>query len=686
MRASILTIDPPNATLAFAAEELQHFLGYIPQLHFVDAGQTSDWMFILATDPALPVSEFMVQTSVVHDGTEVRLVGANPTGVLHAVYTMLERVGFYFEITGPRWADNCQLENLLGWSERIQPAVLQRGIRQHINFPMDISSYSLDEAREYIRNLARLRLNHITFHSYPGQWYEVTLPNEMLLAGAFFYEQRHDIPDHPTLRQTVHNASTFCIPEIESYYDNPEKRSTLAVQWLQAVITEAKRVGLTVQFSFELRSPDRARSLLICQAILDTYPSIDILEIITQETAGWGEAVPVETLRAAAVESFGTAILEDPLVTPYLRSEQPGLDQLLRELGYAIEVLQALKTQHVRLPQLAVGIYCVVPGYVKLLLHLMRRFVPAGIGFALLVQHGNRAVVESLAYADMTSKDWARSMIYSWIEFDGTMYLQQNAVKGIHQLIRLGQTVNDSAPIYGICLNHWRTAENRTPARYAAMAFLDGSLEPETFYREYALSLGIAIIEKYQYVMSLLDDADAQARDELLNIGFCFVGVWGDEGLSYYGRFDARSVSDVRSKYETVQRALAECSQSTRDEAGRHYLSFLLNRLECTIQYLVGVEKAVELQSVCGNRLPDALTVDERQRVNRICEDALNYMEAYMALHAQAMPDRGCEGTLISFYYTPPAVLKRIQYEYGTSGTKPENERLLRDSPPAPMG
>lgn len=57
-----------------------------------------------------------------------------------------------------------------------------------------------------------------------------------------------------------------------------------------------------------------------------------------------------------------------------------------------------------------------------------------------------------------------------------------------------------------------------------------------------------------------------------------------------------------------------------------------------------------------------------------------------MTLHAQAMPDRGCEGTFISFYYTPPAVLKRIQYEYGTSSIKPENERQLQDSPPAPMG
>ncbi len=685
-RAGIIHRNAASETLAFAVEELQRFLAYIPDLRFVDDGQAPEWTFTLAIDPTLPEYEFSVQTAESMVGADVRLAGANGTAVLHAAYTMLEQVGFCFEMTGPRQTKDLRLERLLGWSKRIAPAVLQRGIRQHINFPMDISSYPLEAARAYLRNLARLRLNHITFHSYPGQWYAVTLPNETLLAGDFFYGQRHDIPDHPVLRQAIHNTRTFCIPEIEQDYDDPEKRSALAIQWLQAVMAEAKRVGLTVQFSFELRSPDLTRSLTICRAILETYPAIDILEIMTQETADWGAALPVTALRAAAAESFGPAVLHDPLVEPYIDREQPGLDQLLRELSCAIQVVKALKTQGDHLPQLAVGVYCVVPAYVRLLLYLMRRFVPADVGFTFLAQHGSRAVVDSLEVAEMTSDDWARSMIYSWIEFDGTMYLQQNAVKGIHQLVKLGKTVNGAAPIKGICLNHWRTAENQTPARYAALALLHGALEPDEFYNDYALSFGIGGVEQYRDAMSLLDDVDTRSRNELLNIGFCFVGVWGYQGLSYYGRFAARNVSDVRGNYETILQTLSECRQSTTNQAGSAYLDFLLNRLKCTVLYLKAVETAVELQVVCGRRSPEALTADERQRVTRICDDALGAMEAYMALHAQAMPDRACEGTLISFYYTPPAVLKRIQYEYGGSGGKPAVEGHMQDTPPAPMG
>lgn len=59
------------------------------------------------------------------------------------------------------------------YDETIIPVAKFRGIRQHINFPMDISSYTLKDAKQYIQNLARMRFNFITFHSYPGQWYEV---------------------------------------------------------------------------------------------------------------------------------------------------------------------------------------------------------------------------------------------------------------------------------------------------------------------------------------------------------------------------------------------------------------------------------------------------------------------------------------------------------------------------------
>jgi len=44
-----------------------------------------------------------------------------------------------------------------------------------------ISSYPVEEACEYIRNLARMRMNYITFHSYPGQWYSYIYDGEETL-------------------------------------------------------------------------------------------------------------------------------------------------------------------------------------------------------------------------------------------------------------------------------------------------------------------------------------------------------------------------------------------------------------------------------------------------------------------------------------------------------------------------
>src|SRR5262249_22168397 len=158
-------------------------------------------------EPTLPDFAWSIEGS----DNRVTLKGHDAVGVLHAVYTALERAGYVFEITGARLSPNATIDNLRDWSTTVQPAVNWRGIRQHINFPMDISGYPLDEALDYIRNLARLRFNHISFHSYPDQWYAVDLPSQKTLAGGYFYGQRYDLPDHPLIRRVVRNQNVFCI-------------------------------------------------------------------------------------------------------------------------------------------------------------------------------------------------------------------------------------------------------------------------------------------------------------------------------------------------------------------------------------------------------------------------------------------------------------------------------------------
>ncbi|MBZ0287871.1 MAG: hypothetical protein K8I30_09680, partial [Anaerolineae bacterium] len=427
---------------------------------------------------------------------------------LHAVYTLLEQVGWYFEITGPRCLPSASLNNLSDWSIEMKPAVNYRGIRQHINFPMDISGYPLPEALDYIRNLARLRLNHITFHSYQGQWYDMPTGNPDDLAGHFFYGDRYDIPDHSVIRAAVRNQKTFCIPDIEPVYDQPEERGRRAIAWLQAVIAEAKRVGLQVQFSFELREQDTALSLATIDSILRTYPQIDALEMITQETGGWGQAVSADELRAVAARWLGDDILRDPEIAPHLVDGQTDLHQLIRELGHYVELCGTLKARGGHVPKLSIGIYCVTPQYHQVLLAIMRRYVPAEVGFTFLLNHGNRAVAQNARDLALTPADWQRSMVYSWIEFDGTMYLQQNALTGIRQLIQLGRETNGEQPINGISLNHWRTAENRTCIRYAALALLQGAIAENAFYGGYAASFNLDYVEAYLAAMLVLDRAD----------------------------------------------------------------------------------------------------------------------------------------------------------------------------------
>ena len=676
-----LHMNDQHPTLRFAAEEVRHFLGSgtIVPVH------ESNWQLHVRVDAALPAYAFAIDA---HENGTIVLSGHDESCALHAVYTWLEKLGWRFEITGARrlQASNleAQFQTLVGWSAQFQPAVNQRGIRQHLNFPMDISGYTLHDAEEYLRNLARLRLNHITFHSYSGQWYEVHYPGATQLAGEYFYGQRHDLPDDPLLRRAIHNQTTFCIPENEALINDPVANSRAAISWLQALMNEAKRVGLTIQFSFELRDSDLELSLVTVTSILHTYPLIDVLEIITEETGVWASSPPVDELKALVGEYFGAAALIDPAIAPHLIDGQKDLDKLVRQIGHGIEVIKHLRQQP-RIPALALGVYCTVPADQKIIIALLERYVPENVEYTLLFDHGNRAVADNLRALDMPREDWQRTLIYSWIEFDGTVYLFQNALTGVEQLMRLATSVMGDQPVHGIALNHWRTAENRTTARYAALTMLNGVLPRSDFYTDYAQSLGIERNGVYTTAMNLLDDADTQARYDLPNVGFSFVGCWGQEGLGYYGVFQHEKVIAVQAKYAEALDLLRVCAQTTTNPDGQAYLAFLENRVSATATYLQAIDFATLLQPLCDGRTPDQLTLAEQAAVRAICDQALGLMQQYMDIHAAALPDRGCEGTLISFYYTPPAVLKRIRAEYGSGQSLSSVTAQTFDAPPSPI-
>lgn len=102
--------------------------------------------FRLSVDSTLPQLAFSVQRK----GQTLSLSGNTPSETLSAAYTALEQMGYRFEVTGPIAPSVLNVSAIPESLQVVTPAIARRGIRQHINFNMDVSGYPIAEAKEYI--------------------------------------------------------------------------------------------------------------------------------------------------------------------------------------------------------------------------------------------------------------------------------------------------------------------------------------------------------------------------------------------------------------------------------------------------------------------------------------------------------------------------------------------------------
>ena len=431
-----INYDTSDAVCKYAFTELKHFLneaGVKDIREDTGAGTGASYLIQLKKDPELKPYSFRVEYQSEGNRQRILLSGNNSTCVLHAVYTMLEKVGYTFDITGPV-ESSIDFDRLVGYTETINPSVLNRGIRLHLNFPMDISSYSLADAKEYIRNLARMRFNSITFHSYVNQWIEGPQNGSDTLAGHFFYGINFPIPDTPSAyKEHIQNKNYFCIPEIEPFYSQPIERSHMAVRWLQEVMKEAKKVGMTIQFSFEPREirPKYELTIQTAQRVLQEYPLIDKLELISEESPGdLGPAMSRKEAEDILTGYFGSSVLKIRSVQEILKNPQRGFIRIFGEVCHDI-IAAKLLLKEPDFPariKLYTGVYCITPKYMRACLDIMEKYNPPRVSMALLPGHSSQRVANYVREIGIRAKEWDRIMMYSWIEFDGLMFLQQNGL------------------------------------------------------------------------------------------------------------------------------------------------------------------------------------------------------------------------------------------------------------------
>jgi len=339
-----------------------------------------DITFILQPD------ENMDEYSYGYDFTQANTIlmkGPRENEVLLAMYLVLEKAGIVFD-TKTRYPEKLDFTKIQGKSEVIKPFVRLRGIRQHINFPMDISSYHIEEAQEYIRSLARMGMNAITFHSYDGMWHNNP--------GHFFYGRIHQLPDYDCVRETVNNDNYYMIPECEALYGQEEAVGKFAVKWLNKLMETAYQCGLHITLSVE-----PAEDWNVTREALDFYPLIDMLELITPECGGTSSVNynKTEDIKKFAVELFGEKVLNEDGTLPGLNESQKThageICGTLESLKRAINQLRYIKTVPVR-----VGLYVLDRETLYVVKRIMDKLLPADMIRTFLPAHGAEAVIMGL--------------------------------------------------------------------------------------------------------------------------------------------------------------------------------------------------------------------------------------------------------------------------------------------------
>lgn len=619
------------------------------------------------------------------DGTTLRITGGSASSVLCGVYEALGIAGVCFEAVGYSLPGPFDMGAFLSGNKEVSPKCRLRGIRQHINFPMDISSYSLKEAKEYIRSIARMRFNAITFHSYGGQWHSVVPGDPNKQAGHFFYGQYHPVPvGDPLTASRINNRRTYCIPEAEAFYEDSSARDEYAKYWLNEVMNAAKEAYMTITLSVELPFEDEERLGIMLHEVCRTYPQIDVLELISYESGGGGriENLTRENVSEILAGMFGRQILNPDGELEGLGEELPkqlgGAAVSLKRMLTAIAAKERWLDGLTRVPKLRAGLYITCQETLKVLWPIMRDLLPADVSKSLLPAHGSLAVANGIAAIGTNDFDWQNTMYYSWAEFDGNMYIQQLSTDGLEKLAYMA----DAESIYGFCINHWRTAENRITIAYAS----ETAITPVTtgeFYRNYASRLGITAAERFAAVCDRLAALDAYCRDNLFNIGFCYVNCWFRKGSVVRPRdYSFEAQSHAIGEYEAITCEYEELLNSAATKEAIALIRLMMNRCTTSALHIKAMLTLQDIHKYYDYDNPSELTKEQADAIHAILAQSRKYAQDYIRLYGEMLPDRGCEGNIVSYSVTAPVFIDAVASNFVNSIKVEQTEHF--DAPPAP--
>jgi len=548
--------------------------------------------------------------------------GGSPVATLWAVYELGQRWGMRYTAHGDKIPPDAPEFTLSGFNQTLEPIDRQRIWRTVNDFPIGPESWGLKEQKAMLRQLAKLKYNRVMISVWPWQpFVDYEFRGVRKQTATLFFGEKFPVEGDVPGRAAFGGAEVFTNPDFANA-DTYEEMTVAGKKYLQGIIDEAHRLGMTVGLSIsplefpkefaavlpEAPQPHGLEKLVIgpgpkqtpsdplfrelvrtkVRAYIETYPDIDQISFTMPEFPDWvahaeesfasldkklqlGDDISYEAILQAARER-GTIASGDRgessvkgniTALDFLHNLDPDGELLVSPSGKQMSgVLTALDPA---------------------LFPVADQLVPEHIELLHFVDYTARRVVKNKALlAKLPESAAKRSLIILTLADDNVGVLPQLATSDIHALLQETRKLGFT----GYSTRYWLVGDLDPTLHYLTRAACDAEMTPTAAYNDLIDGIcGPGVSQRTTLGFEAIEKATAIIDEHDLGFAFPVSGMV----MKHYRSDPAPEWWEEATAAYTEAMVEMYRGQSHAGKAGRNYILYHAKRHEFAVTYFAAI-------------------------------------------------------------------------------------------------
>jgi len=546
--------------------------------------------------------------------------GGSPVATLWAVYECGHRWGVRYLVQGDVFPPKRAFDGLPDWSLVLEPNMRIRCWRLVNDLADGPVSWSLDENRRFLRQMAKQKYNRVHLSFWPCQpFVHYRFRGMDKPPGTLFFGARYPIDGDTIGRERFGGMTEFTNPDLAGA-TSPEDLHARAVRLARGILQEAKALGMETGLSIQpfewpkefvkvLPGSEPVRQLggltagpgkdqstddpalremvaTIVRAYVQTYPEAEYIHVGMPEHRSW--VARAKQAYAVLDQKYGLKDLgtyDQLCARARARTSFPGgggrVETMLRGDLSSIAFFDSLLRDEglLRRPGGRGDAKIVYNGVVAELFGLLGKMVPPGGEVLSFIDYtASRQLKQRDLLKQTPPKNVPASLIFTLAD-DNVGVLPQLATRSLHELMKDLRRNGWS----GFYTRYWTVGDLDPTIHYLARASWDARVTPEAAYADLVEHVcGSASVAPAVRAFGLIEEITKGLDQHGLGFGFPVPGMMTKHYRS--GGLSAALKAD-RDKYREALKQMRTARERS-GPAGHRFLDYFVGRLTFAVKYL----------------------------------------------------------------------------------------------------